>query len=181
MQHIRQVVLSITATASLPIFFAPISAADPTTHLKSEIDDARSASGCPALQLDPVLNEISQRIGRETVDYVKHTGTFLPTNGEIDAVPSGSGGLLQVMRESGYSATKAKLLAGYGDYRMGGTGDNEAKAIKGTVLEGLGLEVLPDCAYTKYGVSTINEDSSQGWPSTAARTFTVTTVVLASA
>jgi hypothetical protein len=85
------------------------------------------------------------------------------------------------MRESGYSAAKARLLIGYGDYRTGGTGDNEAKAIRGTVLEGLGFEALPDCTYTKYGVSAINDDSSQGWPSTAPRTYTVTAVVLAGA
>jgi hypothetical protein len=106
-------------------------------------------------------------------DYVRHTARFLPTTSDSD--------LLRVMRESGYNTAKAKLLAGYGDYRTGGTGDNEAKAIKGTVLEGLGFEALPDCTYTKYGVSAINDDSSQGWPSTAPRTYTVTAVVLAGA
>jgi hypothetical protein len=173
MKLMKRVALSITATAILATFFAPTAAADPTAHLKSEIDAARSESGCPPLQLDPVLNDVSQRTAGEMDDYVKHTARSLPTTGDTD--------LLRVMRESGYSPAKAKLLVGYGDFRTGGAGDNEAKAIKGAVLQGLAFEALPDCTYTKYGVSAINDDSSQGWPSTAPRTYAVTAVVLAGA
>ena len=96
-------------------------------------------------------------------------------------LPSGSGGLLQVLRESGVGTNKARLLSGYGDYRIGGPGDDEAKAIKAAVLQGLGFQVLPDCTYTRYGLSAINDDSSQGWPSSAPRTYAVTTVVVAGA
>jgi hypothetical protein len=85
------------------------------------------------------------------------------------------------MREAGYNTNKARLLLGYGDYRVGGAGDNEAKAVKATVLQGLGFGTLSDCSYTKYGLSAINDDSSQGWPSTAPRTYTVTAVVVAAA
>ena len=175
----KRFALSITVTAILATFTAPTSAADPTTHLKSEIDTARSESGCPPLQLDPVLNDVSQRIAREVDDYVRHAARTFPTTGEVDVLSSGRGGLLRVLRESGINTDKAKLLNGYGDYRIGGTGDNEAKAIKTTVLQGLGFEVLPDCTYTRYGLSAINDDSNEGWPSTAPRTYAVTTVVLA--
>jgi hypothetical protein len=107
-------------------------------------------------------------------DYVKHKARALPITGDPE--------LLRVMRESGYNTAKAKLLSGYGDYRTGGAGDNEAKAIRGTVLQGLGAEALTDCTYTKYGLSAINDDDiSEGWPSTAPRTYTVTVVVLAGA
>lgn len=180
---IKRVALSITATAILALLFAPISAADPTTHLKSEIDAARRESGCPPLQLDPVVNDVTQHVNRQVDEYVRHAPTArgLPTTGEIDAVATGRGGVLQALRESGYSTSKAKLLSGYGDYRTGGTGGNEAKAVKATVLEGLAFRALADCAYTKYGVSAINDDSSQGWPSTPPRTYTVTTVLLVGA
>jgi hypothetical protein len=173
MKLMKRVVLGVTATVILAIFFAPTSVADVTAHLKSEIDAARSESGCPPLQSDPVLNAVSQRITRETDDYIRHTARSLPIASDTD--------LLRVMRESGYNTAKAKLLAGYGDYHTGGAGDDEAKAIRGTVLQGWGFEALPDCAYTKYGVSAINDDGSQGWPSTAPRAYTVTTVVLAGA
>lgn len=116
--------------------------------------------------------------------WVKHSARVLPTTGELDLVPNGSGGLLEAMRQLGYSTAQAKLISGYGDYRVGDTGDNqggdyETEAIKGTVLEGLGMQVLPDCKYTKYGVGVINDDSSEGWPSTPPRTFSVATAILA--
>jgi hypothetical protein len=174
-----RVASSVTATAALAILFAPTSAADPTAHLKSEIDAARSESGCPPLQLDTRLNDVSQRVTHETDDYVKHALRFLPTTGENDLLASGNGGVLRVMRETGYNTNKAKLLLGYADNRTGGTGDNETKAIKGAVLEGLAFEALPDCGYTKYGLSALGDDSSQGWPSTRPRTYALTTVVLA--
>jgi hypothetical protein len=171
--------LCITATAVLVIFFAPTAAADPTAHLKSEIDAARSESGCPPLRPDPRLNNVSQRVAHEMDDYVKHTATSLPTTGENDLLSTGTGGLLPVMREAGYNTNRAKLLLGYGDDRMGGTGDNEAKAIKVAVLQGLGFEAIPDCGYTKYGFNAINDNNQGGWPSTPPRAYSVTAVVLA--
>jgi hypothetical protein len=94
---------------------------------------------------------------------------------------TGDADLMRALRESGSAIVKAKLLEGYGDPDTGGPGDNEAKAIKATVVEGLAFEVFPDCTYTKYGFSAINEDSSQGWPSTAPRPYTVTAVIVAAA
>lgn len=173
-----RIALSVTTTAVLAILSAPVSAADPTAHLKSEIDAARSESGCPPLQLDPRLNDVSLRVTHETDDYVRHALKLLPTSGEIDLLASGNGGALRVMREAGYNTNKVKLLLGYADNRTGGTGDNETKAIKGAVLEGLAFESLPDCGYTKYGLSALDDDSSQGWPSTPPRAYAVTTVVL---
>lgn len=171
--------LSMTATAALVIFFASTAAADPTTHLKSEIDAARSESECPPLRSDPRLNNVSQRVAHEMDDYVRHAATSFPTTGENDLLSTGAGGVLPVMREAGYNTNKAKLLLGYGDDRMGGTGDNEAKAIKVAVLQGLGFEAIPDCGYTKYGFSAINDDNQGGWPSTSPRAYSVTAVVLA--
>src|SRR5271156_4307261 len=81
MQVVKGVALSITAPAALAISFAPTSAADPTAHLKAEIDAARSESGCPPLQLDPVLNGVSLRVAHEMDDYVRHSSSFLPTGG----------------------------------------------------------------------------------------------------
>jgi hypothetical protein len=173
MKLIKRVALSITATSILTIFLAPISMADPTAHLKSEIDAARSESGCPPFQLDPLLDDVSHTIARETDEYVRHTARSFPATGDAD--------LLRVLRESGSTIVKARLLEGYGDPNMGGPGDNEAKAVKATVVEGLAFGVFPDCTYTKYGFSGINDDSSQGWPSTAPRPYTVTALVVAAA
>jgi hypothetical protein len=177
---VKRVALSTTAAAVFATVLAPISAADPTAHLKSAIDAARSESGCPPLQPNPILTDVSQRVAREVDAYIKHIAVSFPTSGENDLVPNGKGGVARVMRESGYPTNKVKLLSGYGDYRTGGPGDNEAKAIKAAVLQGLGFEALSDCSrYTKYGLSAINENSPEGWPSTAPRSFSVTAVVVA--
>jgi hypothetical protein len=173
MKLMKCVALSVTATVLLTIFLSPISMADPTTHLKSKIDAARSESGCPTFQLDPLLNDVSQTIARQTDEYVRHAARFFPGTGDAD--------LMRVLRESGSRIVKAKLVEGYGDPDMGGPGDNEAKAIKATVVEGLAFGVFPDCTYTKYGFSAINDDSSQGSPSTPPKHYTVTALVVAAA
>ncbi|ORA11435.1 hypothetical protein BST14_18695 [Mycobacterium arosiense ATCC BAA-1401 = DSM 45069] len=89
--------------------------------------------------------------------------------------------MLKVLREAGYNTMNARLLNGYADYRTGGTGDDEDKAIRGAVLEGRGFEALPDCTLTNYGVSAVNGGGDQGWPSTQPRTYSVAVVVLAGA
>jgi hypothetical protein len=177
----KRVAMTMTASAILAVHLAAPSAADPTTHLKSEIDAARRDAGCPPLQLDPILNDVSQRVTGETDDYVRHAARELPTSGEIDLLSTGSGGVLKVLRERGYHTNKVRLLSGFGDNRAGGAGDNEAKAIKALVLEGQGFDVLSDCTYTRYGVSALNDDSSQGWPSTTPRAYAVASAVVAAA
>lgn len=173
MTRIRLVVLIVTMTAIGAICDAPVSVADPTSHLRAEIDGARSESGCAPFQTDAALTEISQRIATEVDEYVRHAARVLPPSTDTD--------LLQVLRQSGYNTVNARLLNGYGDYRTGGTGDNEAKAIKAAVLEGRGFEALPDCTLTRYGLGAINNDGSGGWPSTQPRTYSVVVVILAGA
>ena len=171
MNVIKRVAMSITMTAILTIVLAPISSADPTTHLKSEVDAARTGSGCPAYQSDPVLNAVTQRIMSEANAYANHTATFLPVSDDVS--------LMRVLRESGYYTVKAKLLNGYGDINAGGPGDNEAKAIKAVVLEGTAYQTFTDCGYTKYGFGAINNDSSQGFPSSEPRSYSVAEVLVA--
>jgi hypothetical protein len=174
-----RIISTTTVTAVGLILAAPTSAADPTAHLKSEIDAARSESGCPPLQSDRRLSNVSERAAHEIDDYVKHSARSLPITGENDALASGAGGVLATMREAGYNTNKAKLLLGYGDSRTGGAGDNEAKAVKTAVLQGLGFDAIPDCSYTKYGLSAINEPNNQGWPSTPPKAYAVSVVLLA--
>lgn len=163
--------MGVTGAAISMIAFAPISAADPTQQLKIEIDAARAESGCPPFEVDPVLADLSQRSVHEVGDYVKHTGRFLPTSSDRD--------LLRVLRETGYNTVNAKQLNGYADYRTGGAGDNETRAIKGAVLQGHGFGTLTDCTLTKYGFSGLNDDGSGGWPSTVPRAYSVVVVILA--
>ena len=119
--------------------------------------DQQAVTGFLAAERDRVVN-MAHAPGAKLLPY----GLFLTS----DSYGSGQN----------LSTTRAGL--GYGDPRTGGPGDNEAKAIKAVVLEGQGYEAFTDCAYTKYGLSAVTDDSSQGWPSTAPRTYAVATVVL---
>lgn len=180
MKTLRYAAVALTAIAVHAIALPAVSQADPAENLKSKIDAVRSEAGCPALQLDPILSNIGKRVADEVDAYVKHTATSLPITGLLDLRATGSGGLLQVMRESGYGTNDVQMLNGYGDYRTGGTGDNEDKAIKATALQAEAFGVFDDCGrYTKYGLSAINDDGRQGWPSTPPRAFSVTAVILA--
>lgn len=173
-----------TVATLLAVMLSPSSAADPPGTLESLLDAARAEDGCPPLQLDPVLNNVSHRVAGENADYVAHSprSRTLPTSGEIPLLPTGSEGLLHVLREAGYNTNKTRLLIGYGDDSMGGAGDRNAKAVMSAVVEGKALGALSDCAYTRYGFGAVdNADISQGSPSTPPRPFSLISVIVAAA
>ena len=124
--------LRATAFAVVAISLAPTAAADVTADLTATVDGARG--GCPALQSDPVLTDAAIRATSETQAYVEHAARFIPFE---DPMP--------VLREMGYNAGKAKLVVGYGD--------SQDKAIRGISV--LGWDTIPDCSYTKYGLSAL--------------------------
>lgn len=156
-----RVALIITTAAVLAIALAPTSAADTTANLKSAVDSTRAASGCPPLESDPVLNDVALRNTSETDTYLLHVSRDEPFESE-ERIPKRTTLLATILRDVGYNASKSKLLVGYGHV--------EADAISGALLQG--WDSIPDCAYTKYGVSAIdNADPQQ----------TVTAVVLAAA
>jgi hypothetical protein len=133
-------ILAAAVTAVLSLSFAPLSTADPTADLRSEVDSARSGA-CAQFQSDPVLEDVARRSNGETDGYIVHIAKYQPFE---DPMP--------VLHDLGYTTGKAKLLVGYGD--------TEAKAIKGALLEG--FEAIPDCTYTKYGVHILKNDD-QGY------------------
>lgn len=137
LRRLKTTLGSALLAAILALSLAPTSAADATATLRSQVDAARG--GCPALQSDPVLNDVAHRANTETQSYIEHTARFEPFE---DPMP--------VLRDLGYSAGKAKLIPGYGDI--------EAKAIRGVVVHG--WEAIPDCTYTRYGVHVL--DNSEG-------------------
>jgi hypothetical protein len=155
---------------------APIAVAqDPAANLKAAIDAARSDGGCPPFQNDAILNDVSARATHEVDAWINHTGKTLPVS---DTIVPGVPGLMQALREKGYNPGKAKMLSGYGDYRTGGPGDNEAKAIAAALLQGEAYAVFSDCSYKKYGLSALSDDSPQGWPSAPPRSYFLTTVTV---
>lgn len=150
---------------------APLARADTVDTLKAAIDAAHREAGCPPLQLDSRLTEVTDRAVHEVHGWVTHTGTFLPVEDST---------VMSVLRKADYKTVKARMLSGYADDLTGGRGSYEDKAVKSAILQGLSFEVLGDCSYTKYGMSALSDDGSQGSPSTAPRSFTITSAILAS-
>jgi uncharacterized protein YkwD len=143
---LRRVSLALSsalAAAVLAMSSAPPSVADSTANLQSKVDAARG--GCPPLQPDPALAQVAQRADFETHSYIEHTARFEPFE---DPMP--------VLHDMGYNASKAKLVAAYGD--------TEDKAVHGVIV--LGWQVIPDCTYTKYGLDAF--DNPDGGYSLAA-------------
>jgi hypothetical protein len=145
--------------------------ADTLDGLKAALDAARSEAGCPPFQLDPKLTEVTDRTVHEVDGWVSHSGTVLPIEDST---------VMAAIRQANYKTVKARMLSGYADDQTGGTGSYDDKAIKATVLQGLSFEVWSDCSYAKYGMSALSNDGSQGSPSTAPRSFTITSVIVAS-
>jgi hypothetical protein len=120
--------LSVAAT----MITAPAATADALSGLTSAVDTIRSASSCPPLQSDPLVQRASQMAMQATSDYISHRSAAVPFT---DPMPA--------LKTIGYTGGKALLLSGYGS--------NETDAIHGLVLQG--RELIPDCSYTQYGVS----------------------------
>lgn len=131
---------AITATAGVAgLSLAPRSIADATADLTSAVAAARAS--CPPLRPDPVLESLAQRANNETAANIEHTARYQPFE---DPMPA--------LRVLGYSAGKAKLVAGYGK--------SEDKAVHGVTV--LGWEAIPDCTYTKFGINTL-DNSAKGY------------------
>lgn len=138
----RRVAAGLAATVSLAILFAPMSTADVTADLRSRVTSTRAAHGCPPLQSDPVLDELTVRNTAETEAYMLHVARHAPFENRLNKP------LMQILQEIGYDSDRAFLLSGYGT--------NEADSITGLVLQG--AEHFPDCAYTKYGAHALRND-----------------------
>ena len=129
-----------TLTATM---LAPSSSADPTADLRSAVEAKRN--GCPALQSDPVLDQVAQRANLETQNYADHTARFQPME---DPMP--------MLRQLSYPAGKAKLLSGFANAEH--FVDAESKAIYGATL--FGWETIPDCTYTRYGADVVTNTNT---------------------
>lgn len=139
--------VQVTSVAAAPMLIAiaaaPLSAADGTASLQHAVATARG--GCPALQPNQELKDLAQRANLSTDSYVLFHARSQP-------IGSPKGDILPTLHQMGFNAGKAKMLTGYGDPDIAGTGygDVEAEAIYGAILEG--YSALPDCSYTRYGV-----------------------------
>lgn len=121
----------------LSITTAPMASADPTADLAQAVNSARSASNCPALQSNPLAENVARMATQNTVDYIAHRVAAVPFT---DPMPA--------LKAIGYTGAKAILLAGFGSA--------EADAVQGVLL--YGRDNIPDCTLTQYGLSSTLDD-----------------------
>lgn len=127
----------VVMSLALGLAAAPQCVADPTSTLSEAVSAARSASNCPGLQWDPLVQRAAQMANQSTSDYVGARTGAVPFT---DPMPA--------LKAIGYPANgKGMVLAGYGA--------TEAAALRGLVLQYQALK--PDCSYTAAGVDAIRD------------------------
>lgn len=122
------VVTIVGASVSL----APTAAANSTQSLRAAVIAARPA--CAPLRSDPLVEQAAEIVNRSTDKWVEHTGRAVP-------VPEP----LPILRDLGYGGDRAVQIEG--------AGDTDAQAIAGLLI--IGSDILPDCSYSDYGASVL--------------------------
>jgi hypothetical protein len=127
--------------ASLPLA-APASA-DSADSLRSAVTQVRQGM-CGPLHYDPLVEHVADIVNQSTVDWIDHSSRAAP----IDKDP------LPVLKDRGYEGNKAAMALG--------AGRTVAESIKMLLLQG--YNKIPDCSYTDYGVSVMqNPNANQGF------------------
>ncbi|WP_161600564.1 hypothetical protein [Mycolicibacterium hodleri] len=130
--------------APAAVVAAPVASAEPVSYLTSAVDAIRSASQCPPLKPDPLVQRAARMATQSTSDYISHRSAAVPFS---DPMPA--------LKTIGYTGSKGKLVSGYGS--------NETDAIHGLIVTG--TDTIANCALTQYGVSSALDD--QGFTLTA--------------
>jgi hypothetical protein len=133
---VHLIAISALGVATATVMAPPVMA-DPGSTLTSAVDTVRSASQCPPLQSDPLVERAAQMATQTTSDYISHRSAAVPFT---DPMPA--------LKTIGYTGKTALLVSGYGT--------SEADAVHGVLLEG--RELIPNCSYTQYGVSATRDD-----------------------
>lgn len=148
----RGVARAVTAAAILgaSVSLAPSAVANSADSLRAAVITARQAS-CEPLRSDPLVEQAAEIVNQSTNKWIDHTGRAVPVP---DPQP--------ILKDLGYGGGRAVQIEG-----AGGT---DAEAIAGLLL--VGYDIFPDCSYTDYGVSVIQNQTTGHY---------LTTVVLAGA
>ena len=133
----RLIAISVLSVAQAAVA-APVASADPESNLTITVDAIRSASQCPPLQPDPLVQRAAEMATTGTSDYISHRSAAVPFS---DPMPA--------LKTIGYTGSKSKLVSGYGS--------NETDAIHGLIVTG--SDVIANCELTQFGVSAQQDDA----------------------
>lgn len=135
--------VAFLAVISATVPLAPLASGDSTDNLRSAVFQVRQAA-CGPLHSDPTVEQVAEIVNRSTVEWIDHAARAAP----IDKDP------LPVLKDRGYQGNKAALLLG--------AGRTVTESIKMLLLQG--YNKIPDCSYTDYGVSVMqNPNANQGF------------------
>jgi hypothetical protein len=154
--------LALLTTAVLAATtLAPPAAADPAADAVLSAVTAARGSSCAPFRHDPIVQQATDVALRSTDDYLDHNARVAPV-ADRSATGVRAATPLAVLKDLGSNATRARLLQG--------AGATAADAIKVMLISG--YDSIPDCGYTNFGGSIIQNESSG---------YVMTAVVLAGA
>ena len=133
---VHLIAISALGVATATVMARPVMA-DPGSTLTSAVDTVRSASQCPPLHSDPLVERAAHMATQTTSDYISHRSAAVPFT---DPMPA--------LKTIGYTGKTALLVSGYGT--------SETDAVHGVLLEA--RDLIPNCSYTQYGVSSTRDD-----------------------
>ncbi|WP_431232959.1 hypothetical protein ACQ856_27045 [Mycolicibacterium psychrotolerans] len=120
--------------------FGGTATAEPNSGLDQAVISARAVSACGPLRYDPRAARVADTVNQSTSGYVNHVA---------DNVPADETHPTAVAKDLGITGGTVISLQGasrdYGD------------SIRGVLLEG--RNAIPDCSYTDFGTSVINDES----------------------
>ena len=132
---------ALVSLVGLNALLAPPVSAEPAPELQQVIVAVRNSSSCQPLTYNPTVEHAADIVNRSTYTYLNHTAENVPADEQHPTA---------ILNDLGIKANKVLSLQG--------AAHNEADAIKGVLLEG--RNAIPDCSYTDFGVSLLNEGQS---------------------
>ncbi|GAY16752.1 CAP domain-containing protein [Mycobacterium sp. shizuoka-1] len=118
-----------------------VAGAEPGSGLEQAVSAARAGSPCGPLRYDARVERAADIVNRSTMSYVNHTADTVPAD---DPHPTG------IVADVGVVGAKVISLQG--------AGHEFGDAVHSVLLEG--RTAIPDCAYTDFGASVIDDAES---------------------
>jgi hypothetical protein len=130
--------MAVSTLIAAMMTLTPSAAANPTSPLAQAVDAVRSASQCPPLQSDSLVERVAGMATAETSGYSSHREAAVPFT---DPLPA--------LKAIGYPGNAALLLSGYGT--------SETDAVHALMLQ---WRTAPmGCTYTHFGLSTVHDEA----------------------
>ena len=127
-----------TTILAASVSLAPAAVANSADSLRAAVIAVRQGT-CQPLRSEPAVEQAADIVNRSTDVWLDHKGRAVPVP---DPLP--------VLKDLGYGGGRA--------VQVQGAGNTDAEAIEGLLL--VGYAIVPDCSYTDFGVSMLQNQST---------------------